>query len=133
MNVPQRKSHWLRWCIIGYVALAGAVVAAMIWARQSAVSQSSSLTSNVGWNEWRESERERQSQHGPVERRVPMSEEPPALVLMRDYFAVLMFGAHVVQLVALLGYRLVHFGEHQERMKVPRRWTSGVRSPISII
>lgn len=93
MNVLPRKSHGLRWFILGYVALAGVVTAAMIWARHTAVSQSSSLTSNAGWNEWRASERERQSQHGPVERRVPISDEPPALVLMRDYFVVLMFGA----------------------------------------
>jgi hypothetical protein len=31
---------------------------------------------------------ERISQEGPVKRRVPKSQEPPALRLMRDYFGV---------------------------------------------
>ena len=30
---------------------------------------------------------------GPVRRRVPKSTEPPALVLMRDYFGVSLIGA----------------------------------------
>jgi len=65
----------------------------MIWSRQSALFQSSSLTSVSDWKKTREEMREEQSKHGPVERRMPKSDEPPALVLMRDHFAVMMVGA----------------------------------------
>jgi hypothetical protein len=37
--------------------------------------------------------RQQQKLPGPVQRRVPKSAEPPALVLMRDYFGVSMAGA----------------------------------------
>lgn len=70
-----------------------ALVGAMFWARQSAISQGSSLTSVPDWKKTRDEMREEQSRHGPVERRLPKSEEPPALVLMRDYFVILMMGA----------------------------------------
>jgi hypothetical protein len=45
------------------------------------------------WQEWREDVRQQQTKPGPVHRRVPKSFEPPALVLMRDYFGVSLFGA----------------------------------------
>jgi hypothetical protein len=34
-----------------------------------------------------------QDKRGPVKRDVPKSEEPPALVLMRDFFGVMLAGA----------------------------------------
>src|SRR2546423_632305 len=92
MNSPQRNSRWLRWWLAGYIALVVMVLSAMFWARRSAVQMSSS-ESISDWQSWREDVREQQSQHGPVERRVPQSDEPPALVLMRDYFMVMMVGA----------------------------------------
>jgi hypothetical protein len=90
MNSLQRTSRWLRWWIVGYMFLVSAVVGAMFWARQSAMSSSISE-----WQTWREAERKQQSGPKVVERRVPKSDEPPALVLMRDFFAVLMVGALV--------------------------------------
>ena len=94
MSSPQRIGRWLRWWIIGYAALVGAVVAAMIWARRSTVAQLSSPKSISDWQAWREDVREQQQLHsGPVKRRVPKSDEPPALTLLRDYFTVMMVGA----------------------------------------
>ena len=55
----------------------------------------SSPESISAWQAWRGDVFDEQSQPGPVERRVPNSDEPPALVLMRDYFPVLMIGALV--------------------------------------
>ena len=92
MEGSARIGRWLRWWMLGYFVLLTAVVCAMIWTKLAVVSQSSQ-TSISDWQTWREDERERQLHPGPVERRVPKSDEPPALVLMRDYFAVLMVGA----------------------------------------
>jgi H+/Cl- antiporter ClcA len=90
MEGTRRTGRWLRWWLLGYAAMIAAVVGAMVWAKQSAMS--SSVTE---WQAWREAERKEQSGPKIVERRVPQSDEPPALVLMRDYFVVLMLGALV--------------------------------------
>ena len=94
MNSPERVNRWWRWWFVGYLVLVGAVVAMMIWLRQSAVPQLSSPKSISDWQEWKEANAQEQKAHsGPVERRVPKSDEPPELVLMRDFFAVMMVGA----------------------------------------
>ncbi len=79
--------------MIGYVALMGAVVGAMISERQNVLTESSTPTSLADWQAWRADVQQQQTNPGPVERRVPKSNEPPALVLMRDYFAVSIVGA----------------------------------------
>src|SRR5262245_60776129 len=88
-----RKQSSLIWWTIVYVLLIGGVLAAMFWARDSAIRQLSSPQSLADWRAWREDVRQQQTQTGPVERRVPKSDEPPALVLWRDYFRVLVAGA----------------------------------------
>ena len=93
MNLQQRIGHWWHWWIIGYVALVGVVVGTMFSLRQASVADLSSPKSVSDWQAWREDVRDQQINGGPVERRVPKSEEPPALVLMRDYFTILLAGA----------------------------------------
>ena len=66
----------------------------MLWLRHSTVPELSSQKSISDWQEWKVANvKEQQSHSSPVERRVPKSDEPPALVLMRDFFAVIMVGA----------------------------------------
>jgi hypothetical protein len=93
MSSPQNVGRWWRWWIVGYAVLISTVVGTMFWLRQSAVADLSSPKSIADWQAWREDVREQQTNRGPVERRVPKSFEPPELVLMRDYFKVLMLGA----------------------------------------
>jgi hypothetical protein len=94
MSSPQSVGRWWRWWLVGYVALVVTVVGTMCWLRQSAVIELSSQKSISDWQEWKEANvHEQQSHRGPVERRVPKSDEPPELVLMRDFFGVLMLGA----------------------------------------
>ena len=70
----------------------GIYLAAMIvitWglsrARLAALNKLSTEQAQNAWQEWRNAARE-QSSDGPVKRRVPQSEEPPGLVLLRDHF-----------------------------------------------
>jgi hypothetical protein len=93
MNSPEQTAHWWRWWMVGYIVLVCAVVGTMLWLRQSAVPDLSSPRSISDWQAWQKDVREQQTKPGPVERRVPKSNEPPALVLMRDFFAVIMVGA----------------------------------------
>jgi hypothetical protein len=65
----------------------GALVWTLATARQSVLLNQASSESNQEWQRWREAAEERR------DRRVPKSAEPPALVLMRDYFMVCVAGA----------------------------------------
>ena len=91
MNL-QRRTKWLWWGI-SYAALAVAVAGAMFWVRQRVVTQSATPESIADWQSWRDDVSRQQENPGPVQRRVPKSDEPPALVLMRDYFGVSLVGA----------------------------------------
>jgi hypothetical protein len=93
MSTSQRVGHWWRWWIFGYIVLVSAVIGMMFWLRLTAVPDWSSPKSISDWQAWQKDVREQQTKPGPVERRVPKSDEPPTLVLMRDFFAVMMAGA----------------------------------------
>jgi hypothetical protein len=69
------------------------VIVAMLQSRDWALEQLGTPKSLSDWQEWREDVRQHQDQPGPVQRRVPKSAEPPALVMMRDHFAVSLIGA----------------------------------------
>ena len=85
--------RWQWWWIVGYAAMSCVIVWLMVAARDRAIQQLSTPQSLAQWQAWREDVRQQQTERGPVQRRVPKSSEPPALVLMRDYFAVSLVGA----------------------------------------
>lgn len=93
MGRPSRSRRWLWLSVIGCAALMGIVIVAMLNVRDWAVTQLATPQSVGDWQAWREDVRQQQTRPGPVQRRVPKSSEPPALVLMRDHFAVSLFGA----------------------------------------
>jgi hypothetical protein len=84
-------------CLITWLTLYAMLLAAVVWslttARHWALVELATPQSIGDWQAWRKDVREQQSQHRPVKRRVPKSAEPPALVLMRDYFATSLTGA----------------------------------------
>jgi hypothetical protein len=81
--------------LAGYALLMAVVAWSLLSARQWALAELATPQSISDWQAWREDVREQQAQPGPVKRRVPNSAEPPALVLMRDYFGVSIVGAVV--------------------------------------
>jgi hypothetical protein len=76
----------LLWLVL-WMALLAAVAAAMFYVRQS-VLQTAGAETQQNWEEWREAVKAGQNKEGPVQRRVPKSAEPPAIVLLRDHFTV---------------------------------------------
>lgn len=70
-----------------YVAMVVAVVWSLFSAQRWAVAELSTTEAMAEWQTWREDVEQRQ------DRRVPKSDEPPGLVLMRDYFAVCLVGS----------------------------------------
>ena len=93
MGAPVRIGRWIGLWSVGYVALVIAVGWSIFAAREWAQANLSTPESTAAWEAWREDVRASQDRPAPVQRRVPKSAEPPALVLTRDYFAVSLFGA----------------------------------------
>jgi hypothetical protein len=80
-----------------YAAIFLAALAATGWgmlrARAWAFATYGGSESQVEWEEWREDVKKNAENPAYVKRRMPKSVEPPALVLMRDYFPVCMAGS----------------------------------------
>jgi len=70
-----------------YVLLMGGVVGGSVYARSWAISTYGSPQAQAQWNEWRAGAA-KLSTEGPVKRRVPKSDQPPALVLATTYFGI---------------------------------------------
>ena len=71
-----------------YVALLAAVVGGLVYGRQRAFDVYGTEQAQTQWDQWRDDAKAQSDGQGPVNRRAPQSGEPPALVLMRDYFGV---------------------------------------------
>jgi hypothetical protein len=93
MGVSGRFGRWLWLWGIGYAVLMGIVVWSLFAARDWARAELATPESIAAWEAWREDVRAEQGRPTPVQRRVPKSAEPPALVLTRDYFRVSLAGA----------------------------------------
>jgi len=91
---PPRRRRGLWGLTVGWFVLLLVVVVGMFLARQETLATMSTPEAQAEWDAWRASE-VNQRQDLPVKRRPPKSPEPPALVLMRDHFPVLL-GAAVV-------------------------------------
>jgi hypothetical protein len=92
MSGQQRSRRW-RWWATGFVALVVVVIFGMLKTRDWAIKRLSTPESIDEWQQWRDDVQQQQSQGGPVRRRAPTSDEPPALILMRDHFAASLAGA----------------------------------------
>jgi hypothetical protein len=78
--------------ILGYLIFAAVLLTGMFIVRQSIVPELSSSQSQADWTAWRAEAAQQDGTHGPVQRAVPKSPEPPLLVLMRDYFPACVLG-----------------------------------------
>ncbi len=88
-----KSRNRLNWWISGYAMLVVGIIVVMFWQRQKVLQEYSTPTALAEWKAWRDEVEKEQANPGPVSRRVPKSVEPPALVLMRDYFGVSLVGA----------------------------------------
>jgi len=92
IGVRRPNRWWWLWGA-GYAILLAAVIGSLFAARKSALVNLATEKSQSDWQTWRNDVEEQQDSPVPVQRRVPKSVEPPALVLMRDYFGVSLTGA----------------------------------------
>ena len=89
-----RNSLGLLLLMVGYLATLTCVLLLVSGARERALSDFENLDAQRQWDEWRGAA-EQQSGGGPVQRRKPRSAEMPTLVLLRDYFSVVVAAAVV--------------------------------------
>jgi hypothetical protein len=78
--------------VIGYFVFAAALIVGMFQVRESMVPELSTPQSQADWESWRAEAAQQDGKHGPVQRVVPKSPEPPLLVLLRDYFPACVVG-----------------------------------------
>ncbi|HUY92992.1 MAG TPA: hypothetical protein VMV10_29955 [Pirellulales bacterium] len=76
--------------LVAYLATMAGLAAALVYVRRQTVAQLSSPKAMADWQAWK-AETERQAERpGASGRRPVRSDEPPALVLLRDHFAPIM-------------------------------------------
>ena len=84
----RERSLWLA----AYVAIVIGIIVGLFVVRTRTLASLSTPEARSDWQAWREAAA-KQSAEGPVRRRVSKSTEPPALILMRDHFPVMLAGS----------------------------------------
>lgn len=93
---------WAFWFFAG--ALVVLLASWWLWhVRSRVIAELSSAQSRAAWQDWKDYTRRLADRSGPVARRPVQSDEPPALVLLRDHFLAVTAGCLVV-LTALVGF-----------------------------
>ena len=90
------RSRWI-WLLV-WLTVMVVTVAVMSGIRRRSVSHFGQPDQNSAWQQWRDAA----AKGGPVERRVPKSDEPPTLRLMRDHYAVSLIGILVFESAIVL-------------------------------
>lgn len=89
---PRYARRGLMFWLATYVLVLVGIVALVLQMRSTALREMDTPEAHAQWQKWRES-KPNQDTSGPVKRRPPKADEPPALMLLRDHFAVVMTGA----------------------------------------
>jgi anti-sigma factor RsiW len=74
---------------LGYLAVMAAIVAALVVARRRVVATLDRPEARAQWRKWKEQTARPADASHPTQRRPVTSDEPPALILMRDRFAAI--------------------------------------------
>lgn len=86
----ERLSRFVAVGILGWILMVCAISVTLLMARRASLASFDTAAARNDWDAWRAAAKEQSIGKGPVQRRIPKSTEPPALVLMRDYFGVSM-------------------------------------------
>ena len=86
-NVPLLANRWL-WGV-GYLLMLSSVVFGLFQMKDWSAQTFNNDEAVGRWQEWR-TDVKNMPEDAPVTRRVPKSEQPPAYVLLHDYFGICM-------------------------------------------
>jgi hypothetical protein len=91
-NPTRRRGPRWPW-LVAYLLLMAAIVLALWQTRRSVLSGLDDEAGREQWREWKRQEQARAlAKKSPVERRPPTTDEPPAVILLRDHFAAIVAG-----------------------------------------
>lgn len=94
--MPRFSRGAILW-LFGYLALMGVLVFLLIEARANVLAEMSTPEALAQWQSWKASEAERQKlPDTSARRRIPKSNEPPHLKLMRDHFPGILISLVVI-------------------------------------
>ena len=85
--------------LVAYLLFLGLIAGGVFYGRSRALAIYGSGEAQAQWDTWRADAKKMAEAPHPVKRRIPGSAEPPALVLMRDYFAICLGGSLVLSTV----------------------------------
>jgi len=106
----------LAW-LAAYIVTLALVIAGTNYLRSIALATYGTPQAQTEWDDWREDAKKLAEQPYPVKRRVPKSVEPPALVLMRDYYGICLAIAVVLSSVLFATFMILARGA----LSAPRR------------
>jgi hypothetical protein len=94
--------------ILAYLAVMTALVAGLVAVRRRALATFDTPEARQEWQVWKEKTADEQKAAGPVRRKVVRSQEPPALILLRDRFPAIvvttvMLGSFLFAFLAFVG------------------------------
>jgi hypothetical protein len=103
MTSPPRTANPFQFSLgwlLAYITVIAMVCAGVTYGRREAFRVYGTEQAQEEWFRWRiHVDLDQTFNGGPVQRRIPKSTEPPALVLMRDYFWVCLGGALLLSTV----------------------------------
>ena len=105
--------------LASYLAMINGIVLGLMRVRENVLANMSTPEARKKWQEWREEAREQTTGEGPVQRRMPGSPEPPALVLMRDRFATVIAAGVVFSTVFFLFMMIIVRGVMNSQVRRP--------------
>jgi hypothetical protein len=120
----------LAW-LLTYLAVMVLVTAGLAYGRQQALATYGTNQAQTEWDTWRADAKDMAVGAGPVKRREPKSLEPPALVLMRDYFvaclalalllSTVLFGTFMFLILGTMGAsgQFVDRSQRSSRLPIP--------------
>jgi hypothetical protein len=112
--------------IAAYLAMIAGVVVGMTRVRAGAMAVYGTAEAQAEWDAWREDATKMAEEPTVVKRRAPQSIEPPALVLMRDHFAVCLGLALVLSSVLFATFMVLVRGAFRENNALSRSGPDGV-------
>jgi len=112
--------------LAAYVAMIAGVVGGMLHLRAEAMAVYGTAEAQAEWDAWREDATKMAEQPSVVKRRAPKSAQPPALVLMRDHFAVCLSLAIVLSTVLFGTFMMFVRGAMRENKALLKSGPGGV-------
>jgi hypothetical protein len=116
--------------VLAYLTVMALISAGLSYGRFHLLAAYGSPEAKAEWDQWRTDAKKMASGAGPVKRREPKSREPPALVLMRDHFAVCLGFALLLSTVLFGTFMIFQRGAIRDTAAGQEPRPPNSRSPI---